>query len=213
MAHGIYCTCCISYMRAWVLIIGYLSLVSLRFYHPITLAYITSRVLRPPWGHGIRYRLLWLLCGQVFEIRLTSRYLPCIFFWETLLRCYDSFQPCLDYRDHMFDERWFDVTYISWFVARQMPYWGIFRFGRSLWIFAEVTCSRIDDSMLSDLWPITHFDAIQGHISISDEIYRSWGSCVLILICEMYAGMMIYSLSSRWFLSGAYREPSSQLQA
>ena len=68
MAHGIYYTCCISYMRAWVLIIGYLSLVSLRFYHPITLAYVTSRVLRPPWGHGIRYRLLRLLCGQVFEI-------------------------------------------------------------------------------------------------------------------------------------------------
>ena len=66
----------------------------------------------------------------------------------------------------MFDERWFDVTYISWFVARQMPYWGIFRFGGSLWIFAEVTCSRIDDSMLSDLRPILHFDAIQGHISV-----------------------------------------------
>ncbi|RVX12979.1 hypothetical protein CK203_009746 [Vitis vinifera] len=47
-----------------------------------------------------------------------------------------------------------------------MPYWGIFRFGGSLWIFAEVTCSRIDDSMLSDLRPILHFDAIQGHISV-----------------------------------------------
>ena len=47
----------------------------------------------------------------------------------------------------------------------------------------------------------------------SDEIYRSWGSCVLILICEMYVEMMIYSLSSRWFLSEAYREPSSQARA
>ena len=37
---------------------GYLSLVSLRFFHPITLAYITSCVLRPPWGHEIR-RYLW----------------------------------------------------------------------------------------------------------------------------------------------------------
>ena len=36
-----------------VLIIGYLSLVSFHFFHPITLAYVTSRVLRPPWGHGI----------------------------------------------------------------------------------------------------------------------------------------------------------------
>ena len=57
MAHEIFCTCCISYMRAWVLIIGYLSLVSLHFYYPITLAYITSCILRPPWGHGIRCRL------------------------------------------------------------------------------------------------------------------------------------------------------------
>ena len=40
------------------LINGYLSLVSLRFFHPITLAYITSHVLRPPWGHEIR-RYLW----------------------------------------------------------------------------------------------------------------------------------------------------------
>ena len=74
MAHGIYYTCCTSYMRAWVLIIGYLSLVFLRLYHPITLAYVTSCVLRPPWGHGIRYRLLRLLFGQVFEIWLTFRY-------------------------------------------------------------------------------------------------------------------------------------------
>ena len=74
MAHGIYYTCCISYMRAWVLIIGYLSLVSLRFYHPITLAYVTSRVLRPPWGHGIRCRLRQPLLRQVFEIWLMFRY-------------------------------------------------------------------------------------------------------------------------------------------
>ncbi|RVW90541.1 hypothetical protein CK203_031047 [Vitis vinifera] len=33
-------------------------------------------------------------------------------------------------------------------------------------VFPEVTCSRIDDSMLSDLRPILHFDAIQGHISV-----------------------------------------------
>ena len=38
-------------------IIGYLSIVSLHLCHPITLAYVTSRVLRPPWGYGIRCRL------------------------------------------------------------------------------------------------------------------------------------------------------------
>ncbi|RVW40613.1 hypothetical protein CK203_079195 [Vitis vinifera] len=51
-------------------------------------------------------------------------------------------------------------------VAHLMPYWGIFRFGGSLWIFAEVTCSRIGDSMLSDFRPIIHFDATHGHISV-----------------------------------------------
>ena len=62
------------YMRARVLIIGYLSLVSFHFYHPITLAYVTSRVLRPPWGHGIRCRLRQPLLGQVIEIWLMFRY-------------------------------------------------------------------------------------------------------------------------------------------
>ena len=74
MARGVHYTCCISYMRAWVLIIGYLSLVSFHFYHPITLAYVTSRVLRPPWGHGIRCRLRQPLLGQVIEIWLMFRY-------------------------------------------------------------------------------------------------------------------------------------------
>ena len=56
------------------LIIGYLSLVSFHFYYPITLAYVTSRVLRPPWGHGIRCRLWQPLLGQVFEIWLMFGY-------------------------------------------------------------------------------------------------------------------------------------------
>ena len=51
-------------------IIGYLGLVSLHFYYPITLAYITSSVLRPPWGNGIRFRLRQPLLGHVFEIWL-----------------------------------------------------------------------------------------------------------------------------------------------
>ena len=74
MTHEIFYTCCILYMRAWVLIIGYLSLVFLHFYHPITLAYVMSRVLRPPWGHEIRCRLLQPLLGQVFEVSLIFRY-------------------------------------------------------------------------------------------------------------------------------------------
>ena len=61
------------YMLTWghgFLIIGYLDLVSLHFYHPITLAYVRSRFLRPPWGHGIRCHLRQPPLGQVFEIWL-----------------------------------------------------------------------------------------------------------------------------------------------
>ena len=68
MDHRIFYTCCISYMRAWVMFIGYLGLVSLHLYHPITLAYIASCVLRPFWGHETKCSLLQLLLGQVFEI-------------------------------------------------------------------------------------------------------------------------------------------------
>ena len=55
-------------------IIRYLGLVSLHFYHPITLAYVTSRVFRPPWGHVIRCRLRQPSFGQVLEIWLMFRY-------------------------------------------------------------------------------------------------------------------------------------------
>ncbi|RVW97605.1 hypothetical protein CK203_046538 [Vitis vinifera] len=83
----------LHFMRAWVLIIGYLSLVSsfLSPYHP------------------------------------SLHYVPCL---KTTLRPWDR---------------------ISSSTA-------------SMW--TEVTCSRIDDSMLSDLRPILYFDAIQGHISV-----------------------------------------------
>ncbi|RVW96481.1 Retrovirus-related Pol polyprotein from transposon 17.6 [Vitis vinifera] len=68
--------------------------------------------------------------------------------------------------------------------AKEMPYWGIFRFGGSLWIFAEVTCSRIDDSMLSDLRPILHFDAIQGHISVRMRFTNHEGVACLSLFAR-----------------------------
>ncbi|WKA08634.1 hypothetical protein VitviT2T_026339 [Vitis vinifera] len=92
-----------------------------------------------------------------------------------------------------------------------MPYWGIFRFGGSLWIFAEVTCSRIDDSMLSDLRLIIHFDAIQGHVSVRMRFtdhegvaclalfgeISSW-SCMLIPTYEIHVDTMF----PPWSLSG-----------
>ena len=83
-----------------------------------------------------------------------------------------------------------------------------------LWIWmTNITCSTIDDFMSLCSSDLSYTWCHAGAYFRSDEIYRSWGSCVLILICKMYAEMMIYLLSSWWFLSGAYRKPSSQAHA
>ena len=53
----------------------------------------------------------------------------------------------------------------------------------------------MDDLMSPDFFFIYHtFDVILGHISISDEIYGSSWSCMLVPIYEMYAEMMARSL-------------------
>ena len=68
------------------LIIGYLSLVSLHFFHPIISAYVTSHLLRPPWGHEIRCSLWQPLLRLVFGIWLIYKRRPissserCFFF-------------------------------------------------------------------------------------------------------------------------------------
>ena len=58
MAHKLFCTCCILYIKAWVLIIGYLGLVSLYFYYPslryvpclkTTLRHQMSSSIAPTW--------------------------------------------------------------------------------------------------------------------------------------------------------------------
>ena len=90
-----------------------------------------------------------------------------------------------------------------WPITHPMPCWGIFPFRMR---FTDLHGGH----MFDDRWfhvtqsPTYHtFDAILGHITVLDEIYRSWWSCVLIPICETCAKTMIYSLSLRWFLSGA----------
>ena len=59
-----------------------------------------------------------------------------------------------------------------------------------IWI-TEIICSMIDVT-----WFLTYrtFDAILGHISVLDEIYRSSRSYMLIPTCEMYAETMMCSL-------------------
>ena len=70
------------------LIIRYLSLVSLHFFHPITLAYVTSRVLRPPWGHEIRRYLWQSSLGQVFGRLVEVWSLLCSLLWKILLEAF-----------------------------------------------------------------------------------------------------------------------------
>ena len=70
------------------LIIGYLSLVSFHFFHPITLAYVTSRVLRPPWGHEIRRYLWQSSLGQVFGRLVEVWSLLCSLLWKILLEAF-----------------------------------------------------------------------------------------------------------------------------
>ena len=50
MARAIFYTCCISYMRAWVLTIGYLSIVSLHFYHPSLHYILCLKTTLRPWN-------------------------------------------------------------------------------------------------------------------------------------------------------------------
>ena len=93
-----------------------------------------------------------------------------------------------------------------WLVTHSMSYWGIFSFRMR---FMDLHGGH----MFDDKWFLVArsstyhtFDAIMGHISVLDEIYRSWWICMLILICETYAETMIYLLSLRWFLREAFQE-------
>ena len=89
---------------------------------------------------------------------------PWLSLWDDFWTLRPDSVIVLDDWDHMFDDRWFHVTWFSTYHT---------------------------------------FDATLGHISVLDEIYKSWWSYMLIPICETYVEMMIYSLSSWWFLSGA----------
>ena len=88
------------------LIIGYLSLVFLHFFHPITLAYVTSRVLRPRWGHDIRCYLWQPLLGPVFGIWLTYRCRPVSSFRICFFNAWRWFSERYRRLLHLMDEIW-----------------------------------------------------------------------------------------------------------
>ena len=65
----IFSTHCISCMRGMRIIsLGLLSLVSFHWFHPKTLAYVTSRVLRTPWDHDLTYSAWRLTYGQYLRL-------------------------------------------------------------------------------------------------------------------------------------------------
>ena len=109
-------------------IIGYLGLVSLHFYYCIALAYVTSCVLKPPWGHEIRCRLRQPLLGQVFEIWLIFRYHHASSSGRYLSDVWTNSVVDMDDWDCTFDDGWFDVVWFFWSTIHLMPYWGIFPF-------------------------------------------------------------------------------------
>ena len=65
---------CILCMRGMGIVsLGLLSIVSFSFFHPITLAYISSQVLSPPWGHDSTHCVWRLTYGRY--LRLVKDYL------------------------------------------------------------------------------------------------------------------------------------------
>ena len=69
-------THCISCTRGMGIIsLGSLSLVSFHFFHLITLAYVTSCVWRPPWGHDFTLRLtahIWAILELGWRLSLVA---------------------------------------------------------------------------------------------------------------------------------------------
>ena len=184
MAHEIFYTCCILYTRSWVLIIGYLGLVSLHFYHSITLAYVMSHVLRAPWGHEIRCHIRQPLLGQVFEIWLIFRYrhvfssgrrlfdvwtrFSCWYGWLGLHIWWWMIQCCLIFQS----------------TIHLMPYWGIFPFQLRFIDFHEVTWSSSLTRCMSSWWPIVILSWSPSGVSLGlfNQAHTFWHLDVITLL-------------------------------
>ena len=69
VTHEIFSKHWISCMRGmWIISLRSLSLVSFHFFLLITLAYVTSRVLRPPWVHDFTHCTWQLTHGQYLRL-------------------------------------------------------------------------------------------------------------------------------------------------
>ena len=113
----------ILYTRVWV---RYFSLVSLHFFYLITLAYVTSRALRPPWGYEIRCYLWQHLLRLVFGIWLTYGRRPVSSFRRCLFYAWRWFSDGCRWLLHIMDDIWHCLAPHS--TMYQLSYWGIFPF-------------------------------------------------------------------------------------
>ena len=99
----------------------------------------------------------------------------------------------------VFDDKWFHVTRFLTCRASDAHIRAYFPF--QMWFMVLHLCRMFDDRWFHVArFLICHtFDAILRHITVLDEIYRSWRSCAFIPIYETYIETMIYLLSLRWF--------------
>ena len=100
-------------------IIGYLGLVSLHFYYLITLTYVTSRVLRPPWGHGIRCRPRHPYLDGCLRFGWYLDDIMLLLQGDAALMFGFILVVGLDDWDCMFDDWWFGV---AWFFLIYHPF-------------------------------------------------------------------------------------------
>ena len=107
-------------------IIWYLSLVSLHFFHFITLTYVTSHVLRPPWGHEIRCYLCQPLHRPVFGICLIYRCCPVSSSRRCFFDAWRWFSDRCRLLFHLMNDIWCCLASHS--TMYQLSYWGIFPF-------------------------------------------------------------------------------------
>ena len=125
MAHDIFSMHYILYMKVWVWSLGtYLSLVSLHFFHPTTLTYITSRVISSPWGHEIRCYLWQPLLRLVFGIWLIYRRRPISSSGRCFFDVWRWFSDGCRRLLHFMDDIWCHLASHS--TVHQLSYWGTF---------------------------------------------------------------------------------------
>ena len=94
------------------------------FFHPITLAYVTSRFLRPPWDHKIRCCLWQPLLRLVFGIWLIYRRRPVSFYRRCFFDAWRWFSDGCGRLLHFMDDIWCCLAFHS--TVHQLSYWDIF---------------------------------------------------------------------------------------